>query len=151
MAEISGYHRIWIDHTTEVEAPLASVMTLLADLDQWAVWTPGLTEVQRDKHKPVQVGMRFTMRVKPAAFHPPLPVPCKLLRLEPSLIEWGADALASVVRHRFELTELSATRTRVRQYEYATNVMALLGRIAEPGILKHDLRWQEALGTRLAA
>jgi uncharacterized protein YndB with AHSA1/START domain len=150
MAQISGYHRIWIDHTSEVDAPLATVMAVLADLDQWATWTPGLSEVQRKKHEPVCVGTRFTMRVKPAPFHPPVPVPCKLLRLEPALIEWGADALGSVVRHRFELTELSPTRTRVHQFEYATKVMALLGRIAEPGIHKHDLRWQEALGKRFA-
>jgi uncharacterized protein YndB with AHSA1/START domain len=151
MPHIHGYHRIWIDHTSEVAAPLAKVMALLSDLDQWASWTPGLSEVRRDKSKPVSVGTRFTMRIKPAAFHPPLPVPCKLLRLEPTLIEWGGDALGSEVRHRFELKELSATRTRVRQLEYATKVMALLGRIAEPGILRHDLRWQKALGTRLAA
>jgi hypothetical protein len=56
-----------------------------------------------------------------------------------------------VVRHRFELSELSPTRTRVRQLEYATNVMAVLARVAERGIYRHDLRWQEALGARLAA
>jgi uncharacterized protein YndB with AHSA1/START domain len=151
MAEIRGYHRIWIDHTTEVDAPLAKVMALLSDLDQWASWTPGLSEVQRRQHEPVRVGTRFTLRIKPAPFHPPLPVPCKLYRLEPNLIEWGGDALGSVVRHRFELSELSPVRTRVRQLEYATNVMAVLARIAEPGILKHDLRWQEALSVRAAA
>jgi hypothetical protein len=151
MTEISGYHRIWIDHTTEVDAALPAVMAVLSDMDQWASWTPGLTEVLRDKGEPVGVGTRFTMRIKPASFHPPLPVPCKLLRLEPTLIEWGGDMLGSVIRHRFELSALSPTRTRVRQFEYATRVVALLGRIAEPGIYKHDRRWQEALGKRLAA
>lgn len=151
MPDIRGYHRIWIDHTSEIDAPLAKVMTLLADIDQWAAWTPGLTEVVRDKGQSVRAGIRFTMRIKPAPFHPPLPVPCKLYRLEPSLIEWGGDALASTVRHRFELSELSPTRTRVHQVEYATNIMALLARIAEPGIYKHDKRWQDALATRLSA
>jgi hypothetical protein len=151
MPEIGGYRRTWIDHTSEVEAPLGAVMALLSDLDQWPAWTPGLSAIERDTSQPVRVGTRFTMRVKPAPFHPPLPLRCKVYRLEPSLIEWGGDALASSVRHRFALSELSATRTRVHQVEYATNVLAVIARIAEPGILKYDLRWQNALGTRLAA
>lgn len=142
--------RTWIDHTSEIEAPTAAVMALLTDIDQWSSWTPGLTEVRRASRAPLRVGDRFTMLIKPAAFHPPLPVPCKLYRLEPDCIEWGGDVLASTVRHRFELTALSPTRTRVHQLEYATNVLALLARIAEPGIYKHDLRWQNALGGRFA-
>lgn len=151
MAEISGYHRIWIDHTLEVDAPVEAVMALLTDLDNWPSWTPGLTAVTRKSGEPVHVGSRFTMHVKPAPFHPPLPVACKMLRMEPTLIEWGGDMLRSIVRHRFELSALGPIKTRVRQFEYATNVVALLGRIAEPGIYKHDLRWQEALRDRLAA
>jgi hypothetical protein len=38
----------------------------------------------------------------------------------------------------------------VRQLEYATNLLAVLALIAEPGIRKHDLRWQNALRDRFA-
>jgi hypothetical protein len=142
----SGYRRTWIDHTNDVPASLADVSKLLSDIDGWPSWTPGLTEVRRSKRnggpKP---GNKFTMLIKPASFHPPLPIPCVLFKLDPNYLEWGGGIGSSKVRHSFELTELGPKRTRVRQVEFATNVLAVIARIAEPGIYKHDLRWQNAL------
>jgi hypothetical protein len=143
-----GKRRTWIDHTNEIAASSEVVMAALSDIDAWASWTPGLTGVKR-RPGPLAAGQSFTMLIKPASFHPPLHVKCKLLKLTPTYIEWGGDLLGSVVRHSFELTPLPDGRTRVRQYEYATGVFALIGRIAEPGIHKHDLRWQNALREKL--
>ena len=143
-----GARRTWIDHTSEIAANSGAVMAALTDIDAWASWTPGLAGVTR-RPGPLAVGSSFTMLVKPAAFHPPLKVPCKVFTMTPTLIEWGGDLLGSVVRHSFELTPLDGGATRVRQLEYATGILALLARIAEPGIYKHNLRWQEALRDRL--
>lgn len=144
VAAMSDKRRTWIDHTIDIEASSESIMAALTDIDAWARWTPGLTEVKR-RPGPLALGQKFTMLIKPASFHPPLHVACKLLQLTPTYIEWGGDLLGSVVRHSFEVTSLGAGRTRVRQYEYATGLLALLARVAEPGIHKHNLRWQNAL------
>lgn len=148
---MSDYRRTWIDHTSEVAASAAQIMALLSDLDRWPSWTPGLVEMQRKLGEPVRVGTKFTMRVKPAPFHPPLPVRCQISRLDPTVIEWGGNVLGSEARHRFELSALSPTRTRVHQIEYATGLLARIARIAEPGILKFNLRWQDALAQKLTA
>ena len=148
LSDLLNARRIWIDHTAEIAASSAAVMAALTDIDAWSSWTPGLVGVQR-RPGPLAVGSTFTMLVKPAAFHPPLKIPCKVQRLTPTLIEWGGDVLGSVARHSFELTPLDSGGTRVRQLEYATGILALLARIAEPGIYKHNLRWQEALRDKL--
>lgn len=148
----SGYRRTWIDHTLDVEGSLADVAALLNDIDGWPRWTPGLTEIRRSKRNgPPRPGSKFTMMIKPASFHPPLPIPCELYKLEPNYIEWGGGIAGSKVRHSFELTALGPKLTRVRQLEFATNLLALLSRIAEPGIYKHDLRWQKALSAQFAS
>lgn len=146
-----GYRRTWIDHTSDVHASARDVYELLADVDGWPRWVPGVTAVQRPGRGKMAVGDRFTFMLKPASFHPPLPIPCRLLKLEPTLIEWGGGIPGSVARHSFALNELGPKRTRVRQIVYATNLLALVARIAEPGIYKHDLRMQNALGEYLAA
>ena len=148
ITDLLGARRTWIDHTSEIAASSAAVMAALTDVDAWAQWTPGLVGVQR-RPEPLAVGSRFTMLVKPAAFHPALKVPCKVYTLTPTFIEWGGDLLGAVARHSFELTPLDGGATRVRQLEYATGILALLARIAEPGIYKHNLRWQEALKEKL--
>lgn len=141
-----GYRRTWIDHSSDIPASLRDIHELLADIDRWPSWVPGLTAIHRTERGRPAVGDRFTMLLKPAKWHPPLPIPCRLLRLEPTLIEWGGGLPGSEVRHSFALTELGPKKTRVRQIEYATNLFAVLARIAEPGIYKHDLRMQNALG-----
>lgn len=145
-----GFKRTWIDHTLDVEASIADVSALLRDIDNWPTWTPGLTELRRSKKKAPAPGAKFTMMIKPASFHPPLPVPCEIYKFDPHLMIWGGGIPGSKVRHSFELSELGPKRTRVRQLEYATNVIALITLIAEPGIHKHDLRWSKALQKHFA-
>ena len=149
--EPGGYRRTWIDHTNEIEGSAADVYALLADIDGWPSWTPGLTAIRRRASGKPQVGQRFTMMIKPASFHPPLPIPCVLYELGPQRIVWGGGGLGSVVRHSFEIEPLGPSRCRVRQFEYATNVLAVLAIVAQPGIYKHDLRMQNALRDRFAS
>jgi Polyketide cyclase / dehydrase and lipid transport len=145
-----GFRRTWIDHTVDVEASTGEVYDLLADIDGWPSWTPGLTAIKRKGKGRPAVGQRFTMYFKPAPFHPPLPVPCELYELSPQRIVWGGGIPGSLVRHSFEISELGANRSRVRQLEFATNLIAVLTLIAEPGIYKHDLRMQNALRDKFA-
>jgi uncharacterized protein YndB with AHSA1/START domain len=147
--EAGGYRRTWIDHALEIEASAQQVYELLVDVDAWPSWTPGLTAIRRTSQGALREGERFTMLIKPAKFHPPLPLPCKALEISPGRIAWGGGVLGSVVRHVFTIEALSPTRTRLHQLEYATNALALLARVAEPGIYKHDLRWQNAMRDRL--
>lgn len=149
--ESGGYRRTWIDHTSDVHASARDVYELLADVDGWPRWVPGITAVTRPGRGKLAVGDRFTVMLKPASFHPPLPLPCRLFKLEPTLLEWGGGIPGSTVRQSFALNELGPKRVRVRQISYATNLIAFFGRIAEPGIYKHDLRMQNALGEYLAS
>ena len=146
-----GYRRTWIDHSSDIPASLRDVHELLVDIDRWPTWVPGITGIHRSERGKLAVGDRFTILIKPAKWHPPLPVPCRVLKLEPGLIEWGGGIPGSEVRHSFTLTEVAPKKTRVRQIEYATNLFAVLARVAEPGIYKHDLRMQNALGERAVA
>ena len=141
-----GYRRTWIDHSSDIPASMRDVYELLVDLDRWPSWVPGITAIHRKGRGKPAVGDRFTIMLKPAKWHPPLPIPCRMFRLEPSHLEWGGGLPGSEVRHSFALTELGPKKTRVRQIEYATNLLAVLARVAEPGIYKHDLRMQNALG-----
>jgi hypothetical protein len=148
--QAGGFRRTWIDHTLEVEGSAEEVGALLADVDGWPSWCPGLSAIKRKGTGKLKPGDRFTMMIKPASFHPPLPVPCELYEIGPSRIVWGGGLPGSLVRHSFEVESLSPKRSRVRQLEYATNLLAVLALIAEPGIRKHDLRWQNALRDRFA-
>jgi hypothetical protein len=55
-----------------------------------------------------------------------------------------------VIRHRFELAPLGASRTSLRHVEYATNFLALLTLPAEKSIEGHDRRWSNAIRARFA-
>ncbi|MDB4986733.1 MAG: hypothetical protein JWN04_1911 [Myxococcaceae bacterium] len=145
-----GFRRTWIDHTVDVEASTGDVYDLLTDIDGWPSWTPGLTRIKRNGKGPWKVGQKFTMYIKPASFHPPLPVPCETFELSPGRIVWGGGIPGSVIRHSFEIGALGESRSRVRQLEFATNLLAVLALVAEPGIHKHDLRMQNALRDRFA-
>jgi hypothetical protein len=145
-----GFRRTWIDHTVDVDASTGAVYDLLTDIDGWSTWTPGLVRVKRKASGPWAVGQRFTMYIKPASFHPPLPIPCETYELSPNRIVWGGGIPGSVIRHSFEIEPLGEHRSRVRQYEFATNLLAALTLIAEPGIYKHDLRMQNALRDKLS-
>jgi len=149
--ESRGYRRTWIDHTVEVEAGIGDVHALLTDIDGWPAWTPGLTRISRKAQGPWKAGQKFTMHIKPASFHPPLPVPCETFEVSAKRLVWGGGIPGSQIRHSFDLSELGPKRTRVHQLEYATNLLAIVTRIAEPGIYKHDLRWQNALRDKFAS
>ena len=148
--EARGFRRTWIDHTLDVEGSAEDVGSLLADVDGWPSWCPGLTAIKRKGTGKLSPGDRFTMMIKPASFHPPVPIPCELYEIGPTRIVWGGGLAGAVIRHSFDVESLGPKRSRVRQYEFATSLLAVLGLIAEPGIRKHDLRWQNALRDRFA-
>ncbi|HEY6881902.1 MAG TPA: SRPBCC family protein [Polyangiales bacterium] len=143
----SGYRRTWIDYASEVPASIGEVFAMLADLDRWPTWVPGLTEIHRSESgTPPRVGSKFTMKVRAARFSPPLPVTCVVTKVEPNrFIEWGGGALGAKLRHSFAFSEVGPQVTRVHQLEYATNAIAVLGRVAESSIYQFDSRWQKAL------
>ncbi|MFM2416236.1 MAG: Polyketide cyclase / dehydrase and lipid transport [Pseudomonadota bacterium] len=139
-----GLVRIWFDETREVDTSASELFALLGDLDAWPSWTPGLKAIKR-KPGPIVPGTHFTMVLAPA-----IALPCKLYVSEPGRVEWGGDFLGSVIRHRFELTALSPTRTRLRHVEYATNLLAFFTLAVERVIHAHDLRWTRAIEKRFA-
>jgi hypothetical protein len=143
----SGKRRIWIDHSSALGAPLEAVSALLHNIDAWPRWSPGLLAILRNKASVPRVGGVFVMIVRPEGA-PIAPVPCTLLKLEPTLIEWGGGAGGSVIRHRFELEATGSATCRVRQLEYATGLLALLTRPIEKIARRHDLAWSHALERR---
>jgi hypothetical protein len=139
------FHRTWIDYKVDVTAGLDTVRTLLADIDGWPSWTPGLRELRRAAG-PITPGVRFKM-VFPVPILGAVAVPCELYVYEPTRIEWGGGLGSSIIRHRFEL-EVIDGGTRVRQLEYASGVLALLARPIERGAHRQDRRWSDAIATR---
>jgi|GEM_PF-249385 len=144
-----GFKRIWIDYTVEVDASEAELGALLSDIDAWPRWTPGLKAIKRKPSGEFPVGTRFTMVLEMKGL-PGLPLPCQLFVKEPRRIEWGGGGLGSIIRHRFELTPLGASRTSLRHVEYATNLLALVTLPAEKAIHGHDRRWSNAIRARFA-
>jgi NAD(P)-dependent dehydrogenase (short-subunit alcohol dehydrogenase family) len=139
--------RVWIDHTSEFRAPPPEVELLLSDIDGWPAWTPGLLAVRRKRNGPIRVGSSFTLVVKLKGA-PPALLPCKVLRLEPGLVEWGGTIGGAEIRHRFEVTALEGERCRVRQLEYATGWLGQLARPFEAAAAAHDRAWSDALVAR---
>ena len=54
-------------------------------------------------------------------------------------------------RHFFELEPVDAGRTRVRNVEYATNQLALLGFAFRRFAYEHNMRWCDAIEARFAS
>lgn len=142
--------RVWIDHSVDLAAPLHEVEGLLRDIDGWTAWTPGLLRLRRDTSSPVAPGETFMMVLK-AKGAPPALVPCKVLRWEPGLIEWGGGVGSSKVRHSFTCEALDGGGTRVRQVEYATGVLAQAMRPIERIAARHNRAWSDALERRFGA
>ncbi|MEY4510901.1 MAG: Polyketide cyclase / dehydrase and lipid transport [Pseudomonadota bacterium] len=143
----AGHRRVWIDHTSELEASAASVSALLGNVEDWPSWSPGLRAIY--KRGPLRVGSWFVMMIKPQGA-PLSPVPCQLLACEPNLIEWGGGGAGGEVRHRFEIQSLGPNRCRVRQYEYATGWLAVLTSPIAKIAGRHDLAWSRELERRFA-
>lgn len=121
------------------------VRALLADIDGWPSWTPGLAELRRAAG-PIVPGVRFKMYFAVSGL-PSIGVPCELYVYEPTRIEWGGGFGSSIIRHRFEL-EVIDGGTRVRQLEYASGLLALFARPFERAAHQQDRRWSEAIAAR---
>jgi hypothetical protein len=145
----AGARTVWIDHTSEVAASPDTLYRLLADIDAWPSWTPGLKAIKRRGRGPIRVGEYFVMVLKPKGA-PTVLVPCKLFALEPNFIEWGGGFGSGVIRHSFAWEPLADGRTRVRQLEYATGWLGLLTRPIAGFAHRHDLAWSHALERRFA-
>lgn len=145
----AGSRITWIDHTSEVAADSDTLYRLLADIDAWPSWTPGLKAIKRRGRGPIRVGEGFVMVLKPQGA-PLAFVPCKLFALEPNFIEWGGGFGSGVIRHSFAWEPISEGRTRVRQLEYATGWLGLLTRPIAGIAHRHDLAWSRALERRFA-
>ena len=145
-----GFRRTWIDHTVDVAASPADVYALLADIDGWPNWTPGLARVKRNGTGAWQAGQKFKMYVKSGSL-PPVVVPCETYEVSPQRIVWGGGLAGSVIRHSFEIAPLGANASRVRQLEFATNLLAVLTFVVEPLIYQHDLHMQNALRDKFAS
>lgn len=146
----ASFERLWIDLAVELDASPMEIHALLADLDRWPTWVPGLRALRRFGRKPLRVGSRFGMLLS----MPPLPtfwVPCQLCTSRPDCIEWGGRGPWAAIRHRFELTPLPSGRTRVRHVEYSTNWLALILIPFEGVFRRHDERWTNALTAHFAA
>jgi hypothetical protein len=150
MSEVgSGFRRTWIDHTVDVAASPGEVYALLSNIDGWPSWTPGLTRLKRKGAGPWQAGQKFTMYIRAGSL-PPVPVPCETYEVGPERIVWGGGVPGSVIRHSFEIKPLGAGASRVRQLEFATNLLAVLTLVVEPFIYQHDLHMQNALRDKFA-
>lgn len=144
------FHRVWIDETVEVAAPLSEVQAALEDVRTWADWTPGMRKLRISAEEPVHRGSSFWMLLKMHPL-PPLWVPAVVYVLQRGHIEWGGGGLRSVIRHRFELTETKSGGTAVRHAEYATNLLAIVLLPFEKAFRAHDRRWSATIAERFAA
>jgi hypothetical protein len=149
MSDNAFLRRTWIDESVEVDADRDQVYELLRDIDSWPSFIPGLARIVRPGSGPVGVGSRFVMVLKmPRA--PAIFLPCKVYELGPSRMEWGGGGFGSVIRHSIELEPLADERTRMRQVEYATGVLALLTLPFEKAANRFDRSWSEAVRERFA-
>lgn len=148
--EPRGFRRTWIDHTSELAASAETVFALLRDIDNWPSWSPGLIALKRKDSGELRVGSRFVLVLKMKGA-PKTSLPCKILKLQPNYIEWGGGFPGSMIRHRFEVSPITAQRARVRHVEYATGLLALLSLPVEKLAYRHDLAWSRALEKRFAS
>jgi hypothetical protein len=141
------YVRVWADVRCEVAVDRDTLYALLSDIDAWPQWTPGLIAIRRRTSGFAGPGTRFQMVIDHPKFGE-LKTPNQVYVNEPGCIEWGGGALGAKIRHRFELEPAGPSRTRLRNYEYATNGLALLpfGDFA----LAHNTRWCEVICERFA-
>jgi len=132
----------FIDMEVEVDAPVEAVFAFFRDVEGWASWASGIRRAFRTSDGPWGEGFRF-------GFVPDfLPVPMKprVLRYEENrLIEWGVEAPAFSVTHRFVFQPAGEQRCRIRQTESARGLAALLMRPLRNRIESFDRRLAQDL------
>lgn len=139
----------WIDLETEVATDADTLYALLADIDGWPAWTPGLRAIRRRGSAPLRPGSRFVMVLEVPVIGG-LPLPCELYEATPRRLEWGGGLPGSVIRHSLEITPVDAGRCRLRHVEYATGLLALLTRPVARHTRAYDERWSAAIAARFA-
>ncbi len=148
--EKQGFRRTWIDESVEIDADREQLFELLRNIDGWPDVVPGLQRILRPGSGPVGVGTRFVMVLKMNPRTPPIFLPCKVYELGPDRMEWGGGGFGSVIRHYIELEPLADGRTRMRQVEYATGLLALLTLPVEKAANRFDQGWFKGIRERFA-
>lgn len=138
----------WIDHEIEVDTDAATLYRLLADIDRWPEWTPGLRGIRRLGRAGYAPGTRFLMVMEGPG--PGLPLPCVMYEHTPQHLEWGGGGFGSCIRHSLLLTPLGPARTRLRHREFATGLLALATWPLRAAAAAHDRRWSAAIAARFA-
>ncbi len=140
---------IWIDYTSVVNTDSATLYQLLADIQGWPQWTPGLFTIWRGSKAFPRQGSFFLI-VMEAPIIGRLILPSVVYQNDPHRIEWGGGFLGSIIRHSLEITTIDEHTTQLRHVEYATGLLALLARPAAGFAHFHDMRWSKAIEARFA-
>lgn len=114
-----------IEHEILIDAPIHQVWAVLTDFPAHAQWNPFL-QFERGT---LQVGERLSVRVSPPGSKPRTFKPVLTSCDPPETYEWlGRVGMPGILdaRHRFRLSEDAADRTRVRQEEVFTGLLAPL-------------------------
>ncbi|MEH3053950.1 MAG: SRPBCC family protein [Patulibacter minatonensis] len=145
-----GFRRTWVNDRITVDAPAGEVWAVLADIDAWPDWTPGLRAVRRRSGELVPGRTRFTMHIELGPL-PVFPTPCVLYARDEAdgRIEWGGGAPGTAIRHSFHVRALESGGAEIVHHEEATNALALLLWPLERLIREHDARWSAAIDAPL--
>jgi len=139
------YVRVWADVRCEVATDRDTLYALLSDIDGWPSWTPGILGIERRTPGFAAPGTGFRMVLKHPTFGT-MRTGNHMYINGLDCMEWGGGALGAKIRHSFHLEPLGPQRTALRNYEYATNGLALMpfGAFA----LAHNTRWNEVICAR---
>jgi uncharacterized membrane protein len=137
----------WIDHTSVIQTDIDTLYALLADIDNWPTWTPGLRSIKRFKKGFAKPGSFFLMTLD-APIIKRLVLPNVVYQNERHRIEWGGGALGSSIRHFMALTALDDHTTRLRHVEYSTGLLCIAACPAASFARMHDMRWSQAIEAR---
>lgn len=140
------FKRTWIDETVTINASATQLHALLKDFDGWPRWTRGLRAIKRRDQSPLQIGTRFTMVLDPG-----IPLDCKIFAYDHQRLEWGGGVGSSVVRHSFEIKQLTSATCELRHTEYATGALAVLAFPLERSIHAYDHRWTNTIVSQFAS
>src|SRR4026207_1402544 len=95
----------------EVDAPMADVWAIYADVERWSEWTASIDRVTPVGDACLEIGHRFEIR------HPRFPkLVWEVTAVEPGRAwTWRQRSLASTTIASHELVALGSNRTLVRQ------------------------------------